>query len=65
MLVPAKITNEYIKIKDKAVRTMQIAIRGSVELGPGDSIILNPRNLGVIEIKRTPMLSTAYPYPDN
>lgn len=65
MMVPVKITNEYIKIKDKAVRTMQIALRGSVELGPGDFIVLNPQNTKMIEIKRIPSLSPVFPYPDN
>ena len=65
MLVPVKITNEYVKIKDKAVKTMQIAIKGSVELGPGDFIVLNPQNPKMIEIKRIPSLSPVFPYPNN
>ena len=65
MLVPVKITNQYIKIKDKAVKTVQIAIRGSIQLGPSDSIVLNPQNPNFIEVKRFPSLSPVYPYPDN
>ena len=64
MLIPAKITNKYVVIKEKAVRTLEIAVKGSLELNIGDSIMLNPQNPSVLEIKRARPLSTVYPYPD-
>ncbi len=64
MTVKAKILNKYSKIKNTAVKTLHISVGDHIELMPGDTIILNPRNLHALEIKRKEILSTVYPYPN-
>lgn len=65
MTTPVKITNKYITLKNRAVRTIQITVKDMLELQAGDTLILNAAFPERIEIKKGRILSTVYPYPDN
>jgi hypothetical protein len=65
MTVPAQITSKYEVIRRKAVKTIHISIKGIMELGPGDYLVLNPQNPSIVEVRRKKYLSTPFPYPNN
>jgi hypothetical protein len=62
MRISAKISNKYITKGNKAIKTLYIEVKECLEVFPGDSIILNPTNSSVIEIKRKTMLMIPQPY---
>lgn len=65
MRIPANIISKYITTKREATKTLHIAIKRPVTLIPGDIIILDPRNMNLIEIFKKEIFPVAYPYNDN
>lgn len=65
MVIQANITNKYITKDREAIKTLHISIKESVTIMQGDVIILNPKNLGIVEIISKEVGMVSLPYNDN
>lgn len=62
MVIPVKITNKYRILNRKAFKTIIVLVKDSLEISPGDSIVLNPNDPTVLEIVKNKSFVPYFPY---